>query len=456
MRRRDTWALQKKANGWYLVWTVPKVIRDLPMFGGRRLYTKTLQTSDLREAQRKRDLIVANFDHLVAQAEEAPKRLRFNAYIEEIQKAVREAEQRAELVVLPDDDRHESTLVEPEGVYHAYDLEAAIARGDEVLADAIRLALYNEKHVQNKYAITLREAAASFIKAEKDKKVKGLKVADAATLSRAKHGAESLAAFIGNSDVLLKDIERRDVTLWLESLASDKKDSTRVGYLSALSRVWEACYLARMVEGDSPFRSVGIKSTSGSKSYEPFTLEEMAQLVEKATPALRMLVKFGLVTGCRLSEIVGLDGDSFEIKQGVPLVRIKAGKTANSIRAIPLPLRLWEELRQHVVGNLWPTPDASKNPHGWSDRFGKLKKEVTGTRDRSKGFHSFRGMAITAYHKAGVPEDVTAPIVGHGTKGLTLSYGLYSSGHDYSHQLQAVETMLASDYMSQFLKLFNK
>ncbi len=37
-----------------------------------------------------------------------------------------------------------------------------------------------------------------------------------------------------------------------------------------------------------------------------------------------------------------------------------------------------------------------------------------------------------------------------------MSYGLYSSGHDYSRQLEAVETMLASDYMSQFLELFDK
>ncbi|MDM5070027.1 hypothetical protein OB952_22110 [Aeromonas salmonicida] len=128
MRRRETWALQQKANGWYLVWNVPKAIRGLPMFGGRRLYTKTLQTGDLKEAQRKRDLIIANFDRLVAQAEEAPKRLRFNAYIEEIQQAIREAEQRIEAVVLPGG---QEVVVEPEGLHHAYDVEAAIARGDE-------------------------------------------------------------------------------------------------------------------------------------------------------------------------------------------------------------------------------------------------------------------------------------------------------------------------------------
>ncbi|WP_407706254.1 DUF6538 domain-containing protein [Aeromonas veronii] len=61
MKRRETWALQQKANVWYLVWNVPKAIRGLPMFGGRRLYTKTLQTGDLKEAQRKRDLVIPPF-----------------------------------------------------------------------------------------------------------------------------------------------------------------------------------------------------------------------------------------------------------------------------------------------------------------------------------------------------------------------------------------------------------
>ena len=47
--------------------------------------------------------------------------------------------------------------------------------------------------------------------------------------------------------------------------------------------------------------------------------------------------------------------------------------------------------------------------------------------------------------------------LGHKHKrGESLSYGLYSSGLAPHQYLEAVETMLASDYMSQFLKLFNK
>ncbi|MFM5086985.1 DUF6538 domain-containing protein [Aeromonas media] len=66
---RPTWSLQKKAHVWYLSWAVPKSIQCLPLFSGRRLYTKTLQTGDLREAQLRRDSIIASFGQHLLEAE---------------------------------------------------------------------------------------------------------------------------------------------------------------------------------------------------------------------------------------------------------------------------------------------------------------------------------------------------------------------------------------------------
>ena len=93
----------------------------------------------------------------------------------------------------------------------------------------------------------------------------------------------------------------------------------------------------------------------------------------------------------------------------------------------------------------------------WSQKFGRLKLKATGKRDRVKGFHSFRHMTATAYEQVHTEERIVAVILGHKHKrGESLSYGLYSSGLAPHQYLEAVETMLASDYMSQFLKLFNK
>lgn len=423
-RSSTTWALQKRRNRWFLHWSVPKSIRDLPIFGGKRLYTKTLETGDLRDAQRKRDLIIANFAHLSTQAEEVSKRQRFNTYIEEIQQAVRGAEHKHEFAVLPD----------------GQETEEAVKHGNAELVDAI----------------TLKEAATAFIKAEKAKAAKGQKATGQATLSRVKTSAESLVAYLGKPDVLLKEIERRDATIWLASMAGEKSDSTRTGYLAALSIVWEARYLLRDVDGDNPFRNAKFQSVGDQESYEPFTADELAAILEKAPPQLLTLAKFGLITGCRLGEIVSLQAGDFETSHGVHLVRIRAGKTASSVRGFPLPLNLWEELKECAKNQLWASSGKTPPANRWSKRFSDLKVAVVGEKGTAKGFHSLRGMAITAYQRADIPEDVTAPIVGHGIKGLTLSYGLYSSGYDYSRQLEAVEAMLASDYMSQFLTLFSK
>lgn len=424
---RPTWAIQKKANVWYLAWAVPRCIQHLPLFKGRRLYTKTLQTADLREAQRRRDCIVSTFSPLMAEAE-AVKQQRdsqqFNQYLRQLQAAAGGA------------------LTQP---------EAPPAPAPAPTKPAPKPAPTPAK-CPDVGAITVEAAAAEFIESEKHKASKGMKPVAEATLGRARNAATGLTEFTGKQ--AMADIERRDVTLWLASMAGKKSDSTRQNYVSALSLVWEYCYLLRKVDGSNPFKGVGFKSTGDHQAYEAFTLPELAALVGGATPAIKMLIKFALVTGCRLGEIVGLRDSDFEVRQGIHTLCIRAGKTQNSIRDIPLPQQLWAELQSCVTGRLWFQRNGGTDAKQWSHTFGLLKAKTVGGRDRQKTFHSLRGMAITGYQRAGIPEDVTAPLMGHGVKGLTLSYGLYSSGHTAAHQLQAVETMLASDYMQQYLALF--
>lgn len=422
---RPTWAIQKKANVWYLAWAVPRCIQHLPLFKGRRLYTKTLQTADLREAQRRRDCIVSAFSPLVVEAELTKQQQdsqQFSAYLVQLRQAA----------------AGEAVVPAPAPAPQPKPTPARATPAPVRLKPAP--------------AFTIEAAAAEFIEEEQLKASKGMKPVAEATLGRARNAATGLTEFTGKQ--ALAAIERRDVTLWLAAMAGEKSDSTRQNYVSALSLVWEYCYLLRKVEGDNPFKGVGFKSTGDHQAYEAFTLPELTALVGGATPAIKMLMKFALVTGCRLGEIVGLREADFEVRQGIHTLCIRAGKTSNSIRDIPLPHQQWAELQSCVTGRLWFLRNGGTDAGQWSHKFGLLKAKVMGGRDRQKTFHSLRGMAITGYQRAGVPEDVTAPLMGHGTKGLTLSYGLYSSGHTLPHQLQAVETMLASPYMQQYLALF--
>jgi integrase len=67
-------------------------------------------------------------------------------------------------------------------------------------------------------------------------------------------------------------------------------------------------------------------------------------------------------------------------------------------------------------------------------RFGRLKKELG--YEKRHVFHSIRKTFTTALEQAGVPESVSADIVGHEKQ--TMTYGLYSGGSSLSQKQKAV------------------
>ncbi|MEH8198248.1 tyrosine-type recombinase/integrase [Aeromonas allosaccharophila] len=429
--------LQLRRHRYYLHWNVPVELRELPFFDGRAIYTKTLETSDLQQARRMRDSIVAEFNELLDRARAAPRRHRFKNLLDQIRSAVEESS------------RYNCPHNTDEHLFHAYDVSTAIASGDVVKADAIRVVLHGDSAVAKDYAMTLIEAVDGFDKSNGHRVNKSV-------ISKARQGAKSLLKILRLKNVPLGQIEPRDVTLWLQEISTEKSDWTRKGYRSALSSVWEWCYLQKEVEGTNPFTASRFKSGIAPQKYKPFTFEQVQAMVVAASPQLKPLIKFGLVTGCRIGELVSLTPEDFEVKGATTLIRIKDGKTANAVRGIPLPQHLWEELKGHIEAGLWLNRNGKTSPSGWSAKFSTFKGKITGEREKKQCFHSFRGMTVTAYQNAGVQEDMTAQIVGHSKQGLTMSYGLYSSGYNYAHQIEAVEKMLAEDAMSLFLKLFNK
>ena len=68
-------------------------------------------------------------------------------------------------------------------------------------------------------------------------------------------------------------------------------------------------------------------------------------------------------------------------------------------------------------------------------RFGRLKQAL-GFPEK-KVFHSIRKTVVTLLEDAGVPENLTADIVGHEKPRIT--YGLYSGGHSLAPMREALE-----------------
>lgn len=431
--------LFQRGSMWYIRWPVPQSLRNLEIFNGKAVHIKTLKTTDLYEARYLRDIFLAKYSGDITHALANIRRQTFlDAYREAIE-ARREVEAR--LPYLSD----EEALDALDGLESAFNAEARYDRGDKVSADAYLAALHGKEIIHEQYALTLKDAAWDFIK-EHDGKISH------SIISRVKKATESLIKFIGRDGVKLKDITNRQVTRWIDSISS-LRDNTRSAYLAALHKMWYWHWLEERVEGDSPFKGNKMTRNGDESSYKNFTVEEVAGLIYLASPAMKELIRYALITGCRLGELVKLTPANFTTGE-VFAVQIFEGKTEAATRTIPLSESMWSAFKQCVEAGTW----SASSVDTWSHRFGVLKEKVTGERNKVKTFHSFRHMTSTAYERA-FPRDEnsTSVLIGHkNSRGSTLTYGLYSEGLSLQQYQEFVEGMIASPYMQKFLSLFNE
>ena len=385
-----------------------------------------------------RDLLVSKFRQMADISATHEARHAFMVQYTEVSKAVEDTKQK--LINLDGKKAFNSW----EAFESAFNVEAVIEKGDLSRADTCLATIPEEPEVVEPALITLHEAVEGFVQAYEG-------AVDQNTLRRAKIATASLLKTIEGKEIKLKDVTSRQVTRWINGISGDIADNTRKGYLGALQKMWYWAWENEHVDGTSPFKGIKMQRQGDEASYEPFTPEEVQKMAGVAQPYLSALVRFGLITGCRISELVGLTAASFIVVEGIHAIQIKDGKTEAAARVIPLPPVLWTTCRQCVEAGMWGGTVTM-----WSQRFGALKMKTTGKKDRTKAFHSFRHMAATAYEREHIEERITSVLLGHKNKrGESMSYGLYSAGLAPKQYLEAVEKMLAGEYMLGFLSLFN-
>lgn len=425
--------MTQRGHRYYLHWGIPKDLRHL--FGGRSAVTRTLCTSDLALALTRRDLAVEELRRVVRAARGTDEQQEFRAFLDGIRRLHTSAPvppeapqqqggQPAPAPALPT--APPAATSAKEQPTPPTQEPAPTTRSGALLKETLRL--YFKEH-----EATLNVGATS-----------RLKVSPALFLQH-----------LGTKDIHLVDIDKRDVQAWVLECSKTKAVMTVKAYAGALAGVWDWAYRQRMVNGENPFRDLNLRLPPSKVKRGAFTVEQVAKLLDGATPGMRVLIEFGLITGCRLGELTTLTAESFGVQDGVHCFQIRDGKTDNAARTVPLPAALWQRLKTVVESGLWVrektrTRDASDY---WSAVFQKLKGAVL---EDAEGlvFHSFRKMAATAYQRAGVFEGITAELLGHSRKGLTMSYGLYATGYALPQQLEAVNTMLAGQYMRDYLVLF--
>jgi integrase len=189
-------------------------------------------------------------------------------------------------------------------------------------------------------------------------------------------------------------------------------------------------------------KSVKRENQSGRR---PFRIKEIQDLLSVADPEWQSLIKFGLYTGQRLTDLASLTWANLDLeKNQIRLVTRKTGKMmllpiATPLRSHISVLQGSDDTKAPVHPRSFATIQRQKGRSGnLSNQFADLLADV-GLREASdrigtgKGrnsrrakneisFHSLRHTAVSLLKDAGIPEAVVMELVGHDSKQMSAHY----------------------------------
>jgi len=208
----------------------------------------------------------------------------------------------------------------------------------------------------------------------------------------------------------------------------------------------------RLAGVPSPFAGVTKYEVHGHEHREPFTVEQVEQLIEKATGEMRGLLAVLYFTGLRAGDAVQLRHENR--RDGKIVLRTAKTRTAIDILEHPLLTRilvevcgdkrkgpLFPELAQGYVNN--HTILAGRFQRLMKQAFGKDFERTEARKGRGKlavsrfGLHSFRHSLATHCARAGVPIGIVQKWLGHASAEITRIYQHYSTA-DQEQVIKAI------------------
>ncbi len=282
-----------------------------------------------------------------------------------------------------------------------------------------------------------------------------------ATMARYKGHTEALLAWLGPVRCCkpLESLTAQDARKWRESL----QDAGRAGKtVLAYTKDVGGMYRAAIREGlltFNPFATLEVIDTSDSLDRKPFTLEEVAALVEAAPcDEWRGLVLVAAFTGLRLGDASKLSWSAVDLA-GKKITLIPA-KTKRKKREVCIPISPDLLAYLEAVPITSDEPDAPVFPTlskmtvgaraGLSKTFqklmhsagvdrGKPSREVEEGESTGKGkvtwergFHSLRHTFTSWLRNAGVSEEDRMTLTGHSTR---ESHSIYSHADETAGQV---------------------
>lgn len=382
---------------------LPAYLHDA--FGGKKTLVRSLKTSDLRVARRKRDAIVVEYERV------------------------------REIAAPPKPDSIQDTISYLQSV-------AKYANASPVAQNAgTRDNRLEPSTAPNNKANKLAPSCPSLVKMLDVYLLQNADVKKLGTLSKDKRAVTVFLDYLKRSDIALNDITRTTITGWIDAMKENGRAvQTQANFLSSMACILDLA-AARYHDAPplerNPFRGHKLHTAASRRSYEAFTDQEVVTLLrglqEAGEVELFDVASIAAYSGMRIGEICNLQPHNITEINGVPCFHVQEGKTSNAARIIPihshiLPMALSRRDNPYngfLFYRASITKRADQKRSGWHvNRFGVLKRDIL-PNSENKVFHSFRHAVISKLNAAGVEEGRIALLVGH-SSGETESFKTYS------------------------------
>jgi len=414
----DTKYLMQRGELWMFHWRVPSDCRAV--FGGKRFVSKSLETHSIKVAQDRRTMMLAKCLQAVNEhrTEGVDVRSLFRANLALMKHA-------------SDDDL--------DGAWLAVDDKEPQEDKDIAYREALKVTYLG--HNSELAKCTLKDALKAY-EEEKEGKI------TSRTLLQAARAVTTYLDFVHKDDVILSDIPRRGVKLYIRA-SSGYAGNTIKNRVALLSSIFKVALNDELISDSkrNPFEGHQI-SKGKVRSYKPFTPDQLVAILKeikkyKESPETfhkYFLPRLAYATGCRIEELCSLQRAQVKEENGIVYLAIAEGtdvykgKTLNAGRRIPVHSSLAGELLEWRDSTddhlLFPELKSNRADEKLGDKFSKqfgVIKRRLGITERDQSFHSFRVHTATNLEQAEVPENRAVWIMGH-TRTVSMSYGLYSTG----------------------------
>lgn len=429
-------------------------------FDNKTAYLVNLQTSDLREALKRRDELVRETDLLFEQARlgvlpttnKDPILRLAEIWLNEIEEANKNAYAwTAKITQRQESDVLDEEVVSPYSMIEDEAEEIARQHGEQA-AERFQNLIHGHVAINHHAEAYLTEAQLA-----------------PKTTNERRNLINTFSRWADKEGLTLTTIDRATAGRYYSRIIAPMHPSTAKKHLGSVKLYWDYLKKRGHIQGENPWENQTIQSRKrrverGSDIKErPFTEQEIKTLLYADYPnkmrkgfkqQIADAMRISALSGMRLAEIITLWVEECPLGQdGIGHFNIQQGKTSAAARKIPIHPDLIEIVSRRTYG---------KKPQDWlfhelaklrdpSDTFGKrfasyskkldVRDKREGVRRSLVNFHSFRRWFVTEAERAGQPESTISQVVGHEEGRKTITLKVYSGGPSDDQRRRCIEAV---------------